>query len=58
MFKLIVTAAIVTLLSACSSMSGGSMSDSSGMSRSGSMGSSGSMNDGTGPRGSSAGGPN
>ncbi len=52
MTKLIFTAAIVALLSACSSMAGGSTADSSGMSRTNTMGSSSSMS------GGNAGGPN
>lgn len=56
MFKLATVAALVTLLSACSSMMGGSMADSSGMSRTNTMGASGSMGVG-GPSGASGGGP-
>lgn len=51
MIKLIFTAAIVALLSACSSMSGGS-ADASGMSRTNAMGSSSYIS------GGNAGGPN
>ena len=52
MFKIIITAAVVALLSACSSMSGGGMSGTQGMSNSANMG------QGSGPVGSSGGGPN
>ena len=55
MFKIFLTAVVVALLTACSGMSDGSMS---GMSGTRAMSNSANMGQGSGPVGSSGGGPN
>ena len=55
MFKIIIAAAVVALLSACAGMSDASMS---GMSGTRGMSNSANMGQGSGPVGSSGGGPN
>jgi hypothetical protein len=57
MSRLLFTAAIVALLSACSSMSGGTTTGSSGMSRTNEMGAAGYIGSGN-HNGASGGGPN
>jgi hypothetical protein len=57
MFKLIITAGLVGLLAACSSMSGSSTTSAGSMSTA-TMGAPGTVQHGSGPRGSSGGGPN
>ena len=59
MIKLTFIAAVVSMLAACSSMSGGgSVSRSDGMNITATMGGPGAMQNGSGPQGSSGGGPN
>jgi hypothetical protein len=59
MIKLTFIVAVVSMLAACSSMYGGSsMSRSDGMNNTATMGGAGSMQMGSGPDGSSGGGPN
>ena len=57
MTRLIFISALVALVSACSSMSGGSMVDSSGMSRTNIMGASGYIGSDNGPNSNYSGGP-